>query len=456
LVERKGGTVRRSLLTALALLVPSALVLVSASFARPVLAFPAFAKKYGMSCSACHLAWPIFNPQGQSFRDNGYQFGLGKDDPITLSQAYAPFALRTTPAYQYTRTTNQPGDGVPVTIETGGVPIPPGADILTGGTIAKDISFLVVAAGFGEDGTASLESAWARLDNLAGSGWLNLRIGKFELDLPASAHRGVSLTYGYAGYAGHPTGSLVPFDMGENQVGLELDGHNSRSTTRYALSFTSVNGGEGLSGNAWSSPMVYGHVQQAFDLGNAIVPWIRVGALGGVGWWPTEFSQDADGVDIPGTGSRHETFTRAGAELSWMMGYPSTPAFFTAAYLYGSDDAALIQPNEDTGEDFSGRSSSFNSGFVELDWVPFSNASYVATPLLLFARYDLVRYEHGSGDVDGGTLGLRHYLALGPRASAAIHVEGHFDRVKGVGFNGDGTTRDVETTSALAGIDFDF
>ena len=84
-----------------------ALAVAVAAAASRAEAFPAFARKYGMSCSACHVAWPIFNQVGQNFRDNGYQFGLGKDDPITLSQAYVPISLRTTPAYQYTRTTNQ-------------------------------------------------------------------------------------------------------------------------------------------------------------------------------------------------------------------------------------------------------------------------------------------------------------------------------------------------------------
>jgi hypothetical protein len=438
----------------------AAAILVLAAAARAE-AFPAFARKYGMSCSACHVAWPIFNQEGQNFRDNGYQFGHGKDDPVRISQDYVPFTIRITPAYQYTRVTNQTADSGPVTVVSSGVPIPPGADILTGGVVAKDISYLVVVSGFGEDGTASLESAWARLDNLAGSRWLNLRIGKFELDEPASAHRNVTLTYGYAAYGAHPAGTVVPFDMGENQVGVELDGHDARSTTRYSLSFTSVNGGEGLSKNGWSSPMVYGHVQQAVELGNGFLPWVRVGALGAVGWWPTQFetATDADGTPqpIPGTGRDHEKFYRAGAELSWMLGYPATPAFFTAAYLYGREPAGLAETDPGTGEDLSGSSNSFNGGFIEVDWVPFSVSSYNATPWLFFARYDLVRYRHGSGDTDGGTLGVRRYLALGPRASAGIHLEGHFDRVKQVGFVGaDGIGRDVQTRAALAGIDFDF
>ena len=35
-------------------------------------AIPAFARKYGMPCSACHEAWPKVNTIGQTFKDNGY------------------------------------------------------------------------------------------------------------------------------------------------------------------------------------------------------------------------------------------------------------------------------------------------------------------------------------------------------------------------------------------------
>jgi hypothetical protein len=416
-------------------------------------AFPAFARKYGTSCTACHVGWPIFNQEGQNFRDNGYQLNLGKDDPVTHSPDYLPIAIRTTPAYQFTRMTNQVADeDRAVTTRSGGVPIPPGLDVLTGGLIAKDISFLAVVAGFGEDGSASLESAWARLDNLAGSGWLNLRIGKLELDQPASAHRNVTLTTGYAVYSAHPQGSVVGFDLAENQVGVELDGHDARSTTRYSLSFTSANGGEGLSSNGWSAPMVYGHVQRAYELPTGVLPWVRVGALGSAGWWPTRFDTltGDDGVaqPIPGTGTDHKRFYRAGGELAWMMGHPSTPLFFTAAYLYGREDAGLA-------EDGAG-ANAFNGGFAEVDWVPFTVARYDATPWMFFGRYDVIRYRHGIGDFDGGTIGARRYIALGPRASAAIHLEGHLDRTTGVSPVPADTPLDVTTQSALAGIDFAF
>ena len=38
---------------------------------------PAFARKYGMKCTACHLAVPLLNSYGQAFRDNGYRMKNG-------------------------------------------------------------------------------------------------------------------------------------------------------------------------------------------------------------------------------------------------------------------------------------------------------------------------------------------------------------------------------------------
>ena len=46
----------------------------------PARAFPAFARKYGLRCTACHESWPKLNDFGRAFRDNGYQMLTGKDD----------------------------------------------------------------------------------------------------------------------------------------------------------------------------------------------------------------------------------------------------------------------------------------------------------------------------------------------------------------------------------------
>src|ERR1700741_4744978 len=66
---------------------------------RPASALPAFARKYGMPCSACHEAWPMLSPFGQQFKDNGYQMGNDRDAPIFQQAAYWPVTFRITPQW---------------------------------------------------------------------------------------------------------------------------------------------------------------------------------------------------------------------------------------------------------------------------------------------------------------------------------------------------------------------
>jgi len=51
---------------ATAALVVTFLILSSSQSAN---ALPAFARKYGLRCSACHESWPMLNYFGQKFKD---------------------------------------------------------------------------------------------------------------------------------------------------------------------------------------------------------------------------------------------------------------------------------------------------------------------------------------------------------------------------------------------------
>src|SRR5438093_12539480 len=42
-------------------------------------AIPAFARKYGLGCSACHPVWPELNAFAQRIEDNGYQLDSDRD-----------------------------------------------------------------------------------------------------------------------------------------------------------------------------------------------------------------------------------------------------------------------------------------------------------------------------------------------------------------------------------------
>src|ERR1700716_1998878 len=78
-----------------------------------VRAVPAFARKYGLPCSACHTAWPELNNFGQTFRDNGYQLNNDHDSPIYQDPGYLPITFRITPNWHREGINNQAIDAIP-------------------------------------------------------------------------------------------------------------------------------------------------------------------------------------------------------------------------------------------------------------------------------------------------------------------------------------------------------
>src|SRR5246127_2012535 len=147
-----------------------------------VRAIPAFARKYGMPCSSCHEAWPKLSPFGQQFKDNGYQMGNEKDAPIYQNPSYWPVSFRITPHWHregvdHAEITNAvTGDTAEGQLTTHGFDLS-GLDILTAGTLAKNISFLLVPAAE-NDGVFGFESANVRFSNLLKSSWLNVKVGR--------------------------------------------------------------------------------------------------------------------------------------------------------------------------------------------------------------------------------------------------------------------------------------
>src|ERR1051326_8469034 len=105
-------------------------------------ALPAFARKYGLRCSACHEAWPMLNYFGQKFKDNGYQLMNDRDSPIWQNPSYWPITLRITPYWSRESVNKAPvdssGGGTAETRLTNTGFNLSGLDILTGGTLEKN------------------------------------------------------------------------------------------------------------------------------------------------------------------------------------------------------------------------------------------------------------------------------------------------------------------------------
>ena len=420
---------------------------------------PAFARKYGLPCSACHEAWPMLNNFGQTFKDNGYQLGNGRDAPIYQEPSYWPVMFRTQVFWHRENNNRQVVDAIPgnsasgqieSSLTTAGFDLS-GVDFITAGTVYKNISVFVQP--FIGNSSITLSQAWARLDNLAGSHWLNLKLGKFELDEPISQERSLVLnnTGGlYYNYFFTPPGDNNFFQgIGFPQLGVELSGHSENDYTRYSVAVVSdSNGSTGLPSN--KAYDTYANFNQTFE-----VPHLggqQVGVYGFLGESPTYFLTSG-GSPIAGSGLGNRSFYRVGAYGHWYLDKFDFYTFF----MHGTDNVFLgnaVAANQPQNLPFGAVGPKWNGGFVE--------GHYNPTPRWIFlGRYELARMSRQAnpairsdqGNLDTWTIGYRWYPIMSPRAGLAWTQE--YSRITNAGAAPISGLDDIRN-SYLMGFDFDF
>jgi hypothetical protein len=404
-------------------------------------AIPAFARKYGLKCSACHEAWPVLNDFGRAFRDNGYQLLEGRDNPTTTPQAYIPVSVRITPNYQYMAASHQQTDQGSTTLKSGGFQTI-GLDLLMGGTLFDNVSFLVVPTGFTTADGIFLESAWVRFDNLMQSSWLNLLVGRHEVDLPRSAHRPWNLSpTGYLLYSYHSPGSASLYDLGENQSGVQWVGHDRGSLTRASVSVFNVEETPG-SRNAFNTPGVYAHVTKQWLVERTGLSAVQIGGFGSYTTWPTS-SLTLNNQPISGQGGDLKPSSKFGVDSQFWLGPTVTPFHVFLTFAHGKDDKALITN--------ATRDGTFNGGFLEVGYTPRIKTT-------IFGRYDVVRNQTQGvpdnptdlNDQDAQTIGIRHTLNFTSRSEYALHAEFSTMRTKRGATDGS----NLRNTTVFLGIDF--
>jgi hypothetical protein len=438
---------------------------------RPAWGIPAFARKTGLRCSACHEAWPKLSPFGQMYKDNGFQIGNDRDAPVYMSPYYWPIALRITPAWHDERdtatATDQSATGTQP-VSTQGFDLS-GMDILAEGTLSKDITFQLLPSS-DEYGTFHFESAWVRFDNLLKSTWLNVKMGKFELDnmisekriLTLSAQGGLYQIYHYLPAIDASAYALVPlaagetgvsttgFGLGDNQLGVEVMGHSKDDYTRYSVSvLSSSDGSVNLpTSNGYD---VYLTGSQAFNLGSLGLQ--RVGGFGYVGQAPTRYlTQTTGGLStvIPGSGYANKQFTRAGIfGLLYWKKLAVEPMFTHATE---SADIALGIPSN-VGLATGVRDPAWNGRMLELNYTP--TLQFVVT-----GRYEDIRNtgqlfsasRSNFGDLDAETIAARWYPFMTSRDGLAIHAE--YSKVHQIGTSAIGSNQ--TNRSGYLGLDFAF
>jgi hypothetical protein len=405
-------------------------------------AIPAFARKYQLRCTACHEAWPELNDFGRAFRDNGYQLLLGRDQPTTTPVGYWPVAFRLVPAYAYTRVTNQPTDQGLQTISTGGGFSVGAFDVLSAGTLGRNMSFLFVPAF--DDHEWEVESAWVRFDNLNHSSWLNFKLGHHEVDLPRSAHRPLDQgSEGFLIYGYHPLGSESGYNMGDNQDGIEWVGHDRGSRNRVAVSVFNVDGSPGSKG-AYSTPGVYFHATHEWVMDSVGLSAARLGVFGADASWPTTFLTDG-GEPIEGTGSHLEHSRRYGIEGHLWWGPIVTPLHVILVYGRGTDSRELIPDATHDG--------TYDGGYLEVAYTPQIKTT-------AYFRYDVIRngtqpfddVPSDANDQTQYTIGVRHTLSFSTRAEYALQGEYSSIKTKGAAA-GDPS---VTASTLFFGVDFAF
>ena len=420
-------------------------------------AIPAFARKYGLPCSACHTAWPELNAFGQTFRDNGYQLMNDRDSPIWQNPSYIPVTFRATPNWHWERSTKQPVDSVPgnaattapATITLSGFDIS-GMDLWTVGTLYKNISFVLLPSA-DATGAFHFEAMFVRFDNLWNNRWVNFKVGKFELDNLISEKRFLFLSGNggvYQSYHFLPAGDANDFGLGDNQIGAELSGHSQNSYTRYGLAVLgSSSGNPGLpTSNTYDAYLTLSHAVDAGGLGVE-----RLGAYAYVGRRPTYFQTSGGTTQIPGTGTGNKPFYRIGLAGDFFFGDLEFLPFF----LHASDNAYLATGTAANAALPPGaKNAVWNSGFLE--------AHYYVSPQMVFTgRYETVRMSQQAdpatpktlGNTDAYSAGIRWYPIMFSRAGLSWHTEVSAVRMVGSSF---AATDKMWLTSLFSGFDFDF
>lgn len=195
-------------------------------------AIPVFARKYDMSCVACHSAFPKLNAFGEQFAADNYRLPNWKnktidtgDDMLALPDT-VPFAIRTQGFIQQREA--EAVDVITGARESADTDIqsPYLIKLLSSAPLSEHISyyFYAILAEKGENGSVIVEDAWFSHDNIFDSG-IGLLFGQFQVSdlmFPREvrltfqdymAYRMAGLTYERGAIFDYTTGS-VDFALG--------------------------------------------------------------------------------------------------------------------------------------------------------------------------------------------------------------------------------------------------
>ena len=280
-------------------------------------AMPVFARKYDMSCSACHAAFPRLNEFGEQFASDNLRLPNWKDntksggDDMLALPATVPLALR---AQAYV----QKREAKTIDVETGeavsadtDIQSPYLVKLLSSAPLSDHISyyFYAIFAEKGGNGEVIVEDAWFSHDDVFGTG-VGMMLGQFQVSDLMFA-REVRLTfqdfmvYRMAGLT-YDRGLL--FDYAVGPVDLALGWVN----------------GNGIEENFTINSPGYRRPDHLFDNNSGKAVFGRVGTdIGGVGIGLFGYSGSQKNATDPagtGAGDRDTDNLSYGIDLSGKFG----------------------------------------------------------------------------------------------------------------------------------------
>lgn len=304
-------------------ILPAILIFIIVStIASDVLAIPAFARKYNMTCKTCHSPFPKLKPYGDEFAANGFvlkdqdapRYYIETGDPELSLIRDLPLAMRLEGYVTYNQDETKQSDfTTPILFK-----------LLTGGSITKDVSyFLYYILENGEAG--KIEDAWIMYNNLFGTE-LDVTLGQFQVCDPIFK-RELRLTKDdYMIYKVRPGNSSVDLTYDR---GLMLS-YGFETGTDITVEIVNGSGiGEGfMSGNFDNDKYknIMGRVSQDVN------EHVRLGAMG---YWGKEVGESA--------------YSSGEVNELWMLGGDATISFdpleLNLQYVERKDNNPLFYPD---------------------------------------------------------------------------------------------------------------
>jgi len=360
---------------------------------------PAFARKYGMKCSACHLAVPVLNSYGQAFKDNGYRMKNGTDDLRANDPPYWPlFAWLWK---NYALDVDRVGGGTAQRLGR----IRDGALVFGAlGSVSDRVSFRFLPSVY-EDGITFTDAGWIRYNQAFGTDWVNIKVGSNEFDLPINGGREYNMSNSRFAvlYAYAVPGTVSRFTMLFPQPGIEVMGHDRGSRNRYSVNVFTA-GGAPAAHCEFCSPGVFGRVTHRLELASGFLRKVQVGAFGTYTTWPV----GPDSSDLKGQ-------RRLGGDVELWLGSDVLPFRVTVMGMTARDDRALVPT--------ATQDPKFDAAMLQLEYVP-------KLPLVFYGRLQAIRNQRQAiagrpedfGDQDFQLIGVRHALELTSRFAWVLEL----------------------------------